>query len=100
MVCPAHITCLGGQHGGEMVIRGEAHRWMQSPRPADIELTNSDGETLFVRNITNLYSSWISSFQMYADGTTTIHFGGELHIGANQPPGAYTGTYLFSVDYQ
>ena len=106
--CSASITCLGDHYHGYFEITGEPGRSINIPKPDDIILSRSGGsETMTVSNITGSggdRSSWVANRIIPSDGDLAGGDGngiqGTLLVNANQAPGAYTGSFTLTVEYQ
>jgi hypothetical protein len=73
--------------------------------PSNATLTNSAGKTMTVNSFTITSDADSNPYNrlLHNDGTglglDTFGVGAKLNVGADQPPGAYRGTYVVSVQY-
>lgn len=65
--------------------------------PTTLERTASPGPTLTVDTFTSLPSGTVT---LSGIGTLILYVGATLHVGALQPAGDYTGTYLLTIEYE
>ncbi len=90
---PNGVTYLNGAVAGAWQVQGTANQPMSVTLDTSGTLT-SGGNTMtidtFNHDITTL------NFQ---SGTVNFHVGATLHVGGNQAPGTYIGTYTVQVDY-
>lgn len=64
--------------------------------PNSITISNG-AQTMLVSPVTTDGNKNVRQFR--GDGTVEIRIAGTLNVAANQAPGAYTGTFVFTVDY-
>ncbi|MEM6899374.1 MAG: DUF4402 domain-containing protein [Pseudomonadota bacterium] len=94
--CSTEVTCVGSAFSAaRFMVTGEADHIYDISVPTDLMIENSLGDTML---IDNLYSD--RSQGLLTGGVDEFWVGGDLHIGANQAIGSYTGVYVVSVQYQ
>lgn len=65
--------------------------------PTTIAITGTGGSTM---NVTTIVSNPSGTGTLSAGGTSTLIVGGTLTLSGNQAPGAYSGTFSVTVNYQ
>jgi hypothetical protein len=66
------------------------------PANGSASLANGSGHTM---SLTDFASSPASTGSLNASGRQTLRVGARLNVGANQPSGSYSGTFVIYVDY-
>ncbi|MEM7662953.1 MAG: DUF4402 domain-containing protein [Pseudomonadota bacterium] len=94
--CGPEVDCIGNEFAAaRFMVTGESGHVYDISVPTGLTIENSTGDQMI---IDNLYSD--ISQGLLVDGVDEFWVGGDLHIAANQAPGAYTGAYIVSVQYQ
>jgi len=99
----SQVTCMTPGGRAEFTVTGAPGRMITLPRPADIMLTNGNGDTMSVTNFNGAGSgdaNWVGVVQIGSNGTAFVGVGGQLSVAANQAVGAYTGTFTLTAEYQ
>jgi hypothetical protein len=94
------VILLSSESGAaaQFTVSGESSLTYDIFLPADgvVSLSSSGGQTLPVRAFT---SSPSGSGQLGIGGSQTLNVGATLDVGAGQTPGAYTGSFDVTVNY-
>jgi hypothetical protein len=79
-------------------VSGDANLTYAITLPANdsASLTNGSGQSM---SLTDFSSSPASTGQLNAMGSQTLSVGARLNVGANQPSGSYSGSFVVYVDY-
>lgn len=108
IIDPGNILVPGaGQNAGPSActVTGDVAATYNVSLPSSTMLTNSAGNTMVLNpfSITGDADSDPYNRLLHNDGTglglDTFGVGARLNVGADQPPGTYSGTYVVSVQY-
>lgn len=92
------VTLVGGSTFGAatFALSGQPNASYTIALPSSITITDGTN-TMTVDTFTSNPSG---TGQLDASGSATLRVGATLKVGANQPPGTYSGTFDVTVDYQ
>lgn len=86
---------LGGSDtAGQFTITGEGNKAYTLLFPATVDISGGTG----TMNVTGFINTSLGTIPV--TGTETFNIGATLTIGASQPGGLYSNTYVVTVDYQ
>ncbi len=88
-----------GRGPGHWLVDGTGYRRFNVNLPNTVTITRvGGGATMTVTNIT---SNTVNGSQTFpSNGLFNLYIGGRLNVAANQVPGNYRGSLIFSVIYQ
>ena len=103
-VCGTTLTCLEPGTRARYKIYGEPYYYTTLTDPGSIQISNSDGHEMTVDTFfgagSGNNSSWRGWMRINHRGVTGFNVGAVLHVGANQSPGDYVGTFTLTAEYQ
>lgn len=93
------VTDLGGTHGrAEFVVTGNKDAAFTIALPGSITITAGTGPG--TATVDSFTADPASPTVLGGNGKATVFVGATLHLGANQLPENYTGTFDLIADYQ
>ncbi len=95
-ICGKHLTCSGPVAAGSFEVVGGANLGFAITLPTSVTLSSG----AYNMTVDGFKSSPATPGILAGDGKTSIFVGATLHVGANQPTGAYSGKFDFSVQYE
>lgn len=103
-VCSAELTCLTPGNRARFTVIGEPARYYTISDPGQVQIEDGAGNSMRVDTFFGAGSGndtdWRGLQRLRDSGLTRFNVGAVLHVNANQAPGAYTGTFTLSVEYQ
>lgn len=100
-VCDPNLTCIESGDRARFRITGRRNHSIDISISSSILLTNKSGQTMHVDQFRYNASGFGQGFgYLSGNGAVELGVGARLKVGANQPPGAYTGNFEINVYYQ
>ncbi len=103
-ICGAELTCFEPGNRSQFVITGEANKFVTLSNPGSITVSNENGDTMVVDSFVGGGAAddtyWGGRRLIESDGSVGFKIGAKLYVGANQPIGAYTGTFTITAEYE
>ena len=92
------VTHLGGNHQANFQISGTPGRVVSNTlQPGAITITSGPSNKMTVDAFSR---DGAPNFPIPFNGSFGFAIGATLHVGKNQPTGAYSGTFLITAEYQ
>ena len=102
-----NVTCLGGSSQWRVDVYGEPNRMVVFTLPATITVSNGQDSMLIndtvIRGNHNGYATGtgnVMTVPLSSNGSWASSNLATLNVGQNQAPGAYTGSYVVTAEYQ
>lgn len=103
-VCGSYLVCLKSGNRARFTVIGESARYVTISNPGSIYIYDGSGNSMLVDQFVGAGSGNDSEWRGYQklrnSGISRFNVGATLHVGANQPRGDYTGTFILNFDYQ
>lgn len=97
ITCDSNLTCSGVSEPSASSISGDPLKTFTITIPSGAETVDDGANSMTVDGFT---SSPETSGTFFGDGTATVFIGATLHVAANQPAGAYSGSFDIGVQYE
>lgn len=100
--CGAGLTCPQSGDRAALVVTGAPNFRVSVTGPSATVLSDGQGNSMTVDgfNIGADGGGAASAFRLDTLGLATLYVGATLHVGANQPAGAYSGTFTVTASYE
>ncbi|MEL6322777.1 MAG: DUF4402 domain-containing protein [Pseudomonadota bacterium] len=103
-VCGSTLICLEPGNRARFTVSGDPGRVVLHEDPGSITVSDNAGNTMTVDTFVGAGSGndnvWRGWQRIRDNGIVRFNVGATLHVKPNQPPGIYTGTFSFSIEYE